>query len=122
MSGSCAVTGTEPSGVDSERHEHDGSAVRPEPVAQLLGLALRVRDDRAAAVERISEEATHPLPVKLHEPLGQPDRHVDDRRPDQPRPLEQDEWNADRVDCREDDVRLVDRAQATPRMEAKSPP
>ena len=53
----------------------------------------------------------HAFIAKLHEPLGQPDRGVHDRPPDETDPLQQDQRNPNRVDGRENHIGRVGNSQ-----------
>ena len=99
--------------VDPERDELDVRrlAVRRQPVAQLRGLVLAVREDCGRGGERPRIQASHALRAKSCEPLRKPDCDVDERRPDSARPVEQHERDPDGVDGREDDAGAVRAAE-----------
>ena len=57
-------------------------------------------------------DTAHFRAAELHQPLGEPDRDVDERWSHKPEALEEDDWNADGVDRRVDDVGLIRPAAA----------
>ena len=71
--------GSTPNGTNTTR---GAEAVPGEPAPEFVRLVLAVGDHGGTGAERGRIETTHPVRAQLYKAFREPDRHVDERRPE----------------------------------------